>query len=307
MIIEDQNVIEVQNPFNNGIIHIVKDMFDEPMLIAKEVILALGYKDTKDVVKKHLSDCRKEYASLHVSGQNREVLLINYPGMYKLSMRSQMPRAEEFCNWIANVVLPSIANTGSYEIGNSEQDQFANSILNPGMEEQNNYADPYLIEYRAKLSATIRNYCKVSKVIFPNAMKEFISTYNILYKTNLKSLTTRAFNNGLIKDNNVFDYIDTFNEYEKALGTFSYMLNRFYYLDDYARYVGEPCYGHPVPIIQPQVIYNINNTHGTINGVSGISSEDIAKFAIEKNWPYVTVQNGRPMMEICHKVNKDKK
>lgn len=305
MNIQDENAIEIKNPFGDGIIHFIMG-FNTPMLIGKEIAECLGYSNTKDALYKHVSNDNKIKYKLKTGNQIREVTLINRKGLITLSFKSEMPIAKQFCEWAANA-LDSIANFGSYEIGNSEQDQFANSILNPGMEEQNIYTDPYLIEYRAKLSATIRNYCKVSKVIFPNAMKEFISTYNILYKTNLKSLTTRAFNNGLIKDNNVFDYIDTFNEYEKALGTFSYMLNRFYYLDDYARYVGEPCYGHPVPIIQPQVIYNINNTHGTINGVSGISSEDIAKFAIEKNWPYVTVQNGKPMMEICHKVNKDKK
>ena len=305
MIIDDENVIEVPNPFNNGTIHIVKDMFNEPMLIAKEILITLGYKDHKDAVKKHLSDCRKEYASLHVSGQRREVLLINYPGMYKLSMRSQMPKANEFCNWIANTVLPSIANTGSYEIGNSEADQFANSILNPDMN-QSEYVDPYLIENRAKLSATIKNYCRIAKVIIPNAMREFINTYNILYRTNLKALTTRAYNAGYIPENNVFDYIDIFNEYEKALGAFSYMLNRFYYLDDYARIAGEPCYGHPAPEPQAQVIYNINNAYGVANNATAVSQEEINKFAIEHNWPYVVVQNGEPKMNICHKVNKNK-
>ena len=56
MIIDDENVIEVPNPFNNGTIHIVKDMFNEPMLIAKEILITLGYKDHKDAVKKHLSE-----------------------------------------------------------------------------------------------------------------------------------------------------------------------------------------------------------------------------------------------------------
>ena len=84
------------------------------------------------------------------------------------------------------------------------------------------------------------------------------------------------------------------------------MLNRFYYLDDYARIAGEPCYGHPAPEPQAQVIYNINNAYGVANNATAVSQEEINKFAIEHNWPYVVVQNGEPKMNICHKVNKNK-
>ena len=76
MIIDDENVIEVPNPFNNGTIHIVKDMFNEPMLIAKEILITLGYKDHKDAVKKHLSELAIYHFYMGEGVEDNSMLLV---------------------------------------------------------------------------------------------------------------------------------------------------------------------------------------------------------------------------------------
>ncbi|MDY0162181.1 Bro-N domain-containing protein [Desulfobotulus sp.] len=46
--------------------------------------------------------------------QEKDVVLINEPALYKLAFRSNKPAAEEFTNWVASEVLPAIRKTGSY-------------------------------------------------------------------------------------------------------------------------------------------------------------------------------------------------
>ena len=44
--------------------------------------------------------------------------VINEAGMYKLILRSKLPKAEEFSDWVCEEVLPSIFRTGSYTLPN---------------------------------------------------------------------------------------------------------------------------------------------------------------------------------------------
>jgi prophage antirepressor-like protein len=46
--------------------------------------------------------------------QEKDVVLINEPALYKLAFRSSKPAAEEFTNWVASEVLPAIRKTGRY-------------------------------------------------------------------------------------------------------------------------------------------------------------------------------------------------
>ncbi|TYT74490.1 BRO-N domain-containing protein [Desulfobotulus mexicanus] len=46
--------------------------------------------------------------------QDQEFVIINEPALYKLAFRSNKPAAEEFTNWVASEVLPSIRKTGRY-------------------------------------------------------------------------------------------------------------------------------------------------------------------------------------------------
>ena len=50
----------------------------------------------------------------HGGGGLQSVTVINEAGLYKLAFRSNKPEAEEFTNWVASVVLPSIRKHGAY-------------------------------------------------------------------------------------------------------------------------------------------------------------------------------------------------
>ncbi len=84
--------------------------------VAKDVCDALDIADTSQAVSR-LDDDEKLMRTLHVSGQNREVLCVNESGLYALILRSNKPEAKPFRKWVTREVLPAIRKTGSY--GNS--------------------------------------------------------------------------------------------------------------------------------------------------------------------------------------------
>ena len=48
------------------------------------------------------------------AGQMREMAAVTESGLYKIIMKSDMPKAAKFRKWITSEVLPSIRKTGSY-------------------------------------------------------------------------------------------------------------------------------------------------------------------------------------------------
>ena len=82
---------------------------------AKEVATILGYKNTVDVIKRHVSESNKIK-----NVQQRETrgctfsYYINEPGFYELVFRSRLPAAKFFREWVFTKVLPSIRKYGYY-------------------------------------------------------------------------------------------------------------------------------------------------------------------------------------------------
>lgn len=54
-------------------------------------------------------------------GGVQKLTVINEAGLYKLAFRSNKPEADQFVNWVAGTVLPSIRRTGSYSVGGQEE------------------------------------------------------------------------------------------------------------------------------------------------------------------------------------------
>ena len=49
-------------------------------------------------------------------GGVQRLTFVNEAGLYRLVLRSKLPKAEEFSDWICEEVLPSIRRTGSYTL-----------------------------------------------------------------------------------------------------------------------------------------------------------------------------------------------
>ncbi|GAL87759.1 hypothetical protein MYP_4990 [Sporocytophaga myxococcoides] len=83
-------------------------------IIAKDVCDVLGLQDVSKSLAR-LDEDEKLIRKLFVSGQNRDVSLINESGLYSLVLTSNKPEAKAFKKWITNEVIPSIRKTGEYK------------------------------------------------------------------------------------------------------------------------------------------------------------------------------------------------
>lgn len=84
-----------------------------PWMVAKDVCDALGLSDTNKALSP-LDEDEKLTRKLFVSGQNRNMWLVNESGLYNLIFRSNKPEAKAFRKWVTGEVLPALRTKGSY-------------------------------------------------------------------------------------------------------------------------------------------------------------------------------------------------
>jgi prophage antirepressor-like protein len=118
------NVRIFENP-QFGNVRIVMDESDEPMFIAVDVAAALGYLNPKNAVATHCKTGKAlKQGVAYVPHSNGfggvNMTTINEGNLYRLVMRSDLPSAEDFQDWVCGEVLPSIRKTGGYIIASQE-------------------------------------------------------------------------------------------------------------------------------------------------------------------------------------------
>lgn len=113
-----QNEVQVFNFEANEVRTVVVN--SEAWFVGKDVAQALGYQDTPKAIKQHVdSDDR-----LTLTGQNahlenlpnRGVVGVNESGVYSLIFGSKLDSAKRFKKWVTSEVLPSIRQTGGYQL-----------------------------------------------------------------------------------------------------------------------------------------------------------------------------------------------
>ena len=80
--------------------------------MANDVAKALGYSEPKNAIARHCKGALKQ--SYLTNGGEQEVKVIPEGDVYRLIIRSKLPKAEEFEKWVFDEVLPSIRKTGGY-------------------------------------------------------------------------------------------------------------------------------------------------------------------------------------------------
>lgn len=90
---------------------------NEPWFVGKDAAEVLGYSNPSKAVIAHVKDCHKKQEMIAHS-QNGNVVtkttLIDEAGLYSLVLRSKLPAAEDFQEWVVAEVIPSIRKTGKY-------------------------------------------------------------------------------------------------------------------------------------------------------------------------------------------------
>lgn len=85
----------------------------EPWFVASDVAKALGYERPNDAVNAHCKKVNKfSYGDSPQGAQPYNILPES--DVYRLVMRSNLPGAERFQDWVCDEVLPSIRKTGGY-------------------------------------------------------------------------------------------------------------------------------------------------------------------------------------------------
>lgn len=110
---------------------ITKD--DKTYFAGSDVAKALGYAIPHKAVQTHCKGVLKW--NIPTNSGNQDVLFITEGDVYRLIMKSKLPSAEEFEQWVMDKVLPSIRKTGSYNKPMSTAEKI--KLLAQGNEELN--------------------------------------------------------------------------------------------------------------------------------------------------------------------------
>lgn len=86
----------------------------EPFFVGNDIAKALGYKNSRDALNRHVDDEDKGVAKRDTLGGHQQMVIINESGLYALVLSSKLPQAKAFKRWVTNEVLPQIRQTGGY-------------------------------------------------------------------------------------------------------------------------------------------------------------------------------------------------
>ena len=93
---------------------------------AKQIASILGYSDTNQAIRKHVSENHKrtflfcspvETTGQQIDTRGKYCLFVDEAGFYELVFSSRLPAAKFFREWVLTKVLPSIRKYGYYKLG----------------------------------------------------------------------------------------------------------------------------------------------------------------------------------------------
>ena len=109
-----------------GAIRTMSNEQGAPMFCAKDVAEALGYKNTRDSLKRHVDDDDVvKHDTIDRLGRTQQAIFVNESGLYALILSSKLDSAKRFKRWVTGEVLPAIRQQGGYMIarkGESEKE-----------------------------------------------------------------------------------------------------------------------------------------------------------------------------------------
>jgi anti-repressor protein len=107
------NIIPFQFPDTGQTVRTV-EIDGEPWFVGMDVTAILGYANGRDVLASLPGRMRNTVAIPDGNRGNPNRGVVSESGVYRLIMRSNLPTAERFQDWLAEEVIPSIRRTGSY-------------------------------------------------------------------------------------------------------------------------------------------------------------------------------------------------
>lgn len=107
------NDIQIFNNSEFGEIRTI-EINGKPYFMANDIARALGYASPKDAVTRHCKGATNH--RYLTAGGEQDAKFIPEGDIYRLTIRSTLPKAEEFESWVFDEVIPTIRQTGSYNL-----------------------------------------------------------------------------------------------------------------------------------------------------------------------------------------------
>lgn len=110
--------------FADSKVQVFFDNVGNPWWLLREILDALeviGTGSTSNVTARLDKDEFSNIGKINVwKNPGREPIVINEPGLYKVVLRSNSRKSDDFIRWVTHEVLPSIRKTGTYSLRPSE-------------------------------------------------------------------------------------------------------------------------------------------------------------------------------------------
>lgn len=120
----------------------------EIWFVASDVAKTLGYAKPSNAVNTHCKDKGTLKQGIPTSSGEQLMTIINEPNVYRLIIKSKLPSAEKFEEWLFEKVIPSIRKKGYY--GKIDRSQAPN----------------FYLRYKDNLHKIDRNYFSVISELF---------------------------------------------------------------------------------------------------------------------------------------------
>ena len=123
--------MEMPQIFENkefGAVRTFRDKAGEPLFVAKDVALALGYEWNGNARIAHVPAEWRGVTSVVTPSGTQEMVVLTEQGLYFFLGRSDKPKALPFQKWLAGEVLPAIRKTGGYGTPQTENEILSRAI-----------------------------------------------------------------------------------------------------------------------------------------------------------------------------------
>lgn len=114
------NEIQVFDSPEFGTVRAIRDEDGEPMFVAKDVAVILGYRDAANMTRR-LEEDEKGTRSVSTPGGEQQMAVITEPGLYSAILGSRVPEARAFKRWVTHEVLPALRRDGGYMVARADE------------------------------------------------------------------------------------------------------------------------------------------------------------------------------------------
>lgn len=155
--------MEVVKAFNSNNLHteiVIKGTYDKPLFRASDVGNVLEISTIRSVIR-DFNETEKVVHSMHTLGGEQNITFLTEKGLYKVLFKSRKPIAEQFQNWVCEIIT-EIRLNGKYEL-EKQLEQAKNEIVQ--IEETNKKElDEKVLREREKM--LLREYGHIGSLFY---------------------------------------------------------------------------------------------------------------------------------------------